>query len=592
MSTYEDLYGKRIKVFDSDPTLTSSYEGQVWYDSSTGALKTTLLTKAWSSTAPFPAAYMSTGSGPQTASCFWGGAPPSPSGRTDTVEYNGSGFSTGGALNDAVFQASGYGTQTAAVDAFGRAGGSNKSSCEEYDGSSWTTGNSVNTGRYNASGTGTLTAGLTFGGTGTPNYHQATEEYDGTNFSNGGNLNTKRGYSAGFGTQTAACMAFGLTDPGGVNNSVEEYDGSSWTTVTNYPVSVGYGAGAGTQTSGLAWSFSPPQNITCTYDGTSWTVTGATAATNGSNIHYGNMGTQTAAIAAGRPNSSAAEEFHSSVSVVTAGAFASTPNLNTSYNQRSGSGITDACLCFGGEGPPGVQAINESFDGSSWSELNDLNTARSDLAGCGTQTASLAFGGSPGPGPIAKATEEWDGSSWTTSGILNQESRFCKGAGIQTAAYRVGGFISPGSGSTNAVEHYDGSSWTSQTAAPFTSNRHCALGIQTAGFVNRASPPNFASYDYNGSSWTAGPNDLQSDSQASCFGTATSSMFGSGPPTKCTVWNDTNFATSPNLGSGKGYSASFNAPSSASGMMYGQGNSSEKFTGETTAITSKTLTTS
>jgi hypothetical protein len=354
--------------------------------------------------------------------------------------------------------------------------------------------------------------------------------------------------------------------------------------------------GSGSSTSGLAFSGYTTTNVTNSeeYNGTSWSE-GPDVATARRFLAGSVGGTAPAALAFGgfaSDDTGSTEEFHSSVSVVTAGAFASTPNLNTSYNQRSGSGITDACLCFGGEGPPGVQAINESFDGSSWSELNDLNTARSDLAGCGTQTASLAFGGSPGPGPIAKATEEWDGSSWTTSGILNQESRFCKGAGIQTAAYRVGGFISPGSGSTNAVEHYDGSSWTSQTAAPFTSNRHCALGIQTAGFVNRASPPNFASYDYNGSSWTAGPNDLQSDSQASCFGTATSSMFGSGPPTKCTVWNDTNFATSPNLGSGKGYSASFNAPSSASGMMYGQGNSSEKFTGETTAITSKTLTTS
>ena len=39
MATYEDIYGKRVKFFDSDPTLDSSYEGQVWYDSSTGVLK-------------------------------------------------------------------------------------------------------------------------------------------------------------------------------------------------------------------------------------------------------------------------------------------------------------------------------------------------------------------------------------------------------------------------------------------------------------------------------------------------------------------------------------------------------------------------
>jgi hypothetical protein len=35
-----------------------------------------------------------------------------------------------------------------------------------------------------------------------------------------------------------------------------------------------------------------------------------------------------------------------------------------------------------------------------------LNTARTDLAGAGTQTAALAFGGTP---PVTGATEEYDG---------------------------------------------------------------------------------------------------------------------------------------------------------------------------------------
>jgi hypothetical protein len=39
-----------------------------------------------------------------------------------------------------------------------------------------------------------------------------------------------------------------------------------------------------------------------------------------------------------------------------------------------------------------------------------LNTARYSLAGCGTQTAALAFGGEP----VTAATEEYDGSTWTS----------------------------------------------------------------------------------------------------------------------------------------------------------------------------------
>ena len=47
-------------------------------------------------------------------------------------------------------------------------------------------------------------------------------------------------------------------------------------------------------------------------------------------------------------------------------------------------------------------ANTESWNGTSWTELNDLNTARSQFAGAGTQTAALAFGGPTG------ATEEWN----------------------------------------------------------------------------------------------------------------------------------------------------------------------------------------
>jgi hypothetical protein len=44
---------------------------------------------------------------------------------------------------------------------------------------------------------------------------------------------------------------------------------------------------------------------------------------------------------------------------------------------------------------------------------NPLNTARYALAGCGTQTAALAFGGLILHLHVG-ATEEYDGTSWTT----------------------------------------------------------------------------------------------------------------------------------------------------------------------------------
>ena len=38
----------------------------------------------------------------------------------------------------------------------------------------------------------------------------------------------------------------------------------------------------------------------------------------------------------------------------------------------------------------------ESYDGTSWTEVNNVNTGRKLLAGLGTQTAALATGGDTG----------------------------------------------------------------------------------------------------------------------------------------------------------------------------------------------------
>ncbi len=41
-----------------------------------------------------------------------------------------------------------------------------------------------------------------------------------------------------------------------------------------------------------------------------------------------------------------------------------------------------------------ITSATESWNGTSWSQVDELNTARSFSGGAGTNTASLAFGGS------------------------------------------------------------------------------------------------------------------------------------------------------------------------------------------------------
>jgi hypothetical protein len=50
----------------------------------------------------------------------------------------------------------------------------------------------------------------------------------------------------------------------------------------------------------------------------------------------------------------------------------------------------------------------ESWNGTSWTEVNDLNTARYDLAGAGTDKLQLWHLVEQEPGKQFAATEEWN----------------------------------------------------------------------------------------------------------------------------------------------------------------------------------------
>mgnify|MGYP005819308773 CR=1 FL=1 len=90
--------------------------------------------------------------------------------------------------------------------------------------------------------------------------------------------------------------------------------------------------------------------------------------------------------------------------VTTSGAWASGGNLNTGRKRgaASSAGTQTASLFFGGQSDPPAtnRAFTESYNGSSWTEVNDLNLARDALAGAGTTTAALAFGGRT-PTPVS-----------------------------------------------------------------------------------------------------------------------------------------------------------------------------------------------
>jgi hypothetical protein len=77
------------------------------------------------------------------------------------------------------------------------------------------------------------------------------------------------------------------------------------------------------------------------------------------------------------------------------GAWSTGGAMNTARQGAGGAGASNtSSIAFGGEtgGPGDRVAITELYDGTSWTEVNDMNSARS-IGSNGTQTSALAYGG-------------------------------------------------------------------------------------------------------------------------------------------------------------------------------------------------------
>ena len=606
MTTYKEIFGKQIKQLSTDPT-DAQAEGQIWFNTTQGVFKSVVAGDAWSSTAPLTTQRNKPGGlGIQTASLIFGGSSPS----TSSDEYDGSTFKTAPVLNTGREGMASGGT----ISAGWKAGGnppSTTNATEEYDGSSWTTvPGTLNTGRYIMGSCGVQTAGLACGGYNGTNVN-ASEEYNGTSWAEGNNLNTTRRTLATFGTQTAAISTGGQEPPNAAGNASESYDGTSWTSINNNPISVSDLGAAGTQTAGLVFGgyTSPTPQIATTnkFDGTNFSS--APSMGNAASRNAG-VGTQSAALSAGSttPNPGfLVEEFNVTANTIIAGAFSSLPTLNTARWGLGGAGTKSAAIVFGGRNPPVGQdlALSEEYNGTSWSEGPDLNTAtRVCGRGTGTSTAALKHGGHSGsPSSPNKTAEEWNGSSWSNGGASTNNHDGTMQIGTQTAAASCGS--NPPTGAK--TEEYNGTSWTASNDMPYSAYQGSASGSQTAGVVfGGGYPAKNNSAEYDGTNWTAGNTLIQTTvGQGGNGGSGTQALaigaggYTPGPTylTSAFTYDGTNFATSPSLATARQEVAAQGANTSfyVAGGLTSPGaatNVVEEFTPESTAANVKTLTSS
>jgi hypothetical protein len=609
MADYQDIRGLRVKYLSADPSNTAA--GEVWYNSTTGTLKSHLLSSAWSSSAPISTGRINTAStGTQTASLLMGGLISTPTKSTAVEQYNGTGWTTETAIPTATVEAGGAGTVTAALFAGGFTAPPppGASATFEYDGSSWTTTGSMGAGRTNLTSAGTQTAALVAGGTeaASPNPSNRTELYNGSTWSDGPTLGTAR-YQlmcSNVGLQTAALAIGGYS--GGALDIVESYDGSSWTATTVLPTAGGNQARYGTTTAAVCAGGGPgpgAETDVKEFDGTTWTVTPSLA--NGRNSNSGSGTTTAGVIGGSSPFGALTEEYNVGTTVITPGAWASGGAINTA-RQLAGSAIPsqNAGIIFGGSA---YTAATEQYNGATWTTVpGTLNTPRGYISGFGTETAAVAAGGYTTPAPGIANVEEYDGSTWTEVTNVPTTLLNAGNCGTITAGLLMGGStLQPfTSGLLSSTSEYDGTNWTAGGTLPAARGQGMSGGTQTAAYYAGGYSPGYVAttIEYDGTNYSAG-GDLAFGTAPSggfqgSIGTLTAGLAVSGTPGTYNVntYDGTSWFTAPafTTQSNRGMSGGTQTAAIKAGGSGGPGyvDATEEFTGETSAANIETLTTS
>tara|TARA_R100000005_G_C4939451_1_gene164673 strand:- start:9 stop:956 length:948 start_codon:yes stop_codon:yes gene_type:complete len=249
------------------------------------------------------------------------------------------------------------------------------------------------------------------------------------------------------------------------------------------------------------------------------------------------------------------------------GTFSSGGDLNVAKEGTAVTGTRDANIATGGSAAPGLVASTESYDGSAWTEVNDLPSSRTNGGGAGTQTAALYIAGQAPSTPYLTDVQSWNGTSWTDG--TDVSSRHATGGvmGIQTAAIIASGRDAPNA-LQPAVESWNGSAWTEVAELNETRRFMSGGGTQTAGMVMAGCPTvpptgNATSNKtelWNGSAWTevAEMNTARLGGTINgTVGTQTSSLIAGGnaiPPsysTKAESWNGTAWTEQADLATGR-----------------------------------------
>jgi len=267
-------------------------------------------------------------------------------------------------------------------------------------------------------------------------------------WSSSGALNTARTAGLLAGSLTAGLYAGGNTPPS--SQVSEEYNGTSWTNGNSMVEAARNDQyGFGTQTAalsagGVVGATGNKSKLVELYNGTSWT---AGTDINQTRAAGGSAGkAQTAGIIfGGKDSTGPGNTDNADTEYWNGSTWAQEADLNTAGAYVAGGGTYTSALCGVGGNRP---AQNESWDGTSWSEISEQNTYRDQSGGSADSNVSGLIYAGEAP-PVTTITEAWNGTTWTEVADMGTARSLGSGAtggqsGGASSALGVGGQIAPG----------------------------------------------------------------------------------------------------------------------------------------------------
>ena len=226
------------------------------------------------------------------------------------------------------------------------------------------------------------------------------------------------------------------------------------------------------------------------------------------------------------------------------GVFSTAANMNSEHDGSGAAGITTAALCFGSTAPPTGNDKSESYDGTSWTNTNEMTGFGEYNSGLGTQTAAVAAGDGRPVG--ANASSLWYGTCWAAGNPTTQYGYAGVGLGIQTAGMLASRYDGGGAGPENYVELFDGTCWSNSAndlnTAGYTAE---GTGIQTAAIIIGGVGRGNATEEYNGGAWTTVNSTNSPQNNGNASGTQASAVVFAGNAGICELWDGTCWATNP-----------------------------------------------